>query len=156
RGNHDQMLVDACEDSSKFAIWRSLAGANPLAGYGVPPTFDGLQSIPADHRNFLKEICRDWFATESFIFVHAGIRSNLMPDEEERERLQWLTLDSASPHESGRIVICGHSAQRSGRIADLGHTICIDTAITSGGWSTGLALDTFEFWQANERGETRK
>jgi serine/threonine protein phosphatase 1 len=155
RGNHDQMMVDAREDSSKFAIWECLGGENPLASYGAPFSIEGLQSVPAEHWEFLQETSRDWFETDELIFVHGGIRADRAPDEEDRERLLWLTLEAASLHDSGRTVICGHSRQESGQIADLGHTICIDTGINSGGWLTGLALDTFEFWQVNADGELR-
>jgi serine/threonine protein phosphatase 1 len=52
-------------------------------------------------------------------------------------------------------VIRGHSAQRSGRITDLGHTICLDTNIADGGWLTCLSLDNFEYWQADRDGQSR-
>ena len=63
-----------------------------------------------------------------------------------------LTLAMAAPHGSGRTVVCGHSAQASGRIADLGHTICIDTGITKGGKLTCLELSGFDYWQASADG----
>ena len=65
-------------------------------------------------------------------------------------------LDTARPHRSGRLVVCGHSSQRSGAIADLGHTICIDTAIAWGVRLTCLALPERRFWQASPDGRVRR
>jgi serine/threonine protein phosphatase 1 len=114
RGNHDQMLVDACLDSSKIGIWECLAGPDPLASYGAGST------------------------------------------EELLDHLQWLTLSMALPHDSGRTVVCGHSALASGQIADLSHTICIDTGISKGGLLTCLELTDFDYWQSTGDGRTHR
>jgi serine/threonine protein phosphatase 1 len=52
-------------------------------------------------------------------------------------------------------VVCGHTAQRTGSIADLGHTICIDTAIAYGGWLTCLDLENFAVYQTAQDGSHR-
>jgi serine/threonine protein phosphatase 1 len=155
RGNHDQMMIDAHCDPAKITIWECLGGRNPLSSYGHGDLKTQLQTVPPEHWEFLQATCRDYFETPEFIFVHGGIRNTVAPAEEERERLQWMTLGTAEPHLSQRTVICGHSAQRSGQIVNLGHTICADTGITHGGWLTCLALDTFDFWQVNADGERR-
>ena len=152
RGNHDQMLVDAYLDSSKFGIWECLAGAEPLASYGSGTTEDLLGKIPEDHLKFLRNRCVDHFQIDRFVFVHGGIRPDRSPAEEDTDHLHWLTLSMALPHETGLTVICGHSAQVSGQIADLGHTICIDTGISKGGKLTCLELSGFEYWQSTEEG----
>jgi serine/threonine protein phosphatase 1 len=72
------------------------------------------------------------------------------------DHLHWLTLSMAFPHESGRTVICGHSAQASGRVADLGHTICVDTGISKGGKLTCLDLIDFDYWQSTEDGRIHR
>jgi serine/threonine protein phosphatase 1 len=147
RGNHDQMMIDAHLDRSKLPFWECLAGDHPLSGYGDGPLTARLQRVPPEHWVFLQTSCTNFFATPSYIFVHGGIRSNIAPEQETHERLQWGTLSSAEKHGSGRTVVCGHSAQDSGNIVDLVHTICVDTGIANGGWLTCLALDTFEYWQ---------
>lgn len=152
RGNHDQMLLDAYEDPSKFGIWECLAGADPLASYGCGTTEELLGRIPEDHLKFLRNRCVDQFEIDRFIFVHGGIRPDRSPSQEDTDHLHWLTLAMASPHETGRTVICGHSAQASGQIADLGHTICIDTGVSKGGRLTCLDLVGFDYWQSTEDG----
>jgi hypothetical protein len=69
----------------------------------------------------------------------------------------WETLEPATwrPHESGKTMICGHSAQRSGRPLVLDHAICIDTWVYGDGWLTCLDVASEVYWQANERGESR-
>jgi len=156
RGNHDQMMLDAYRDSSAYGIWECLSGDDPLASYGPGSTQDLLEHIPKHHISFLGDRCRDFYETDSFIFTHAGIRSHISPSEEDIERLQWTVLSSAAPHLSKRTVICGHSSQKTGHIADLGHTICIDTGITKGKYLTCLDLGDFSYVQASADGKILK
>lgn len=155
RGNHDQMMIDARFDRNKQAIWECLGGDEGLTGYGDGPMREQLRRVPTTHWDFLEKRCVNFFETPEVIFVHGGLRPNIEPRYEDTERLQWMTLSVAEAHQSGRLVVCGHSAQRSGSVADLGHTICIDTGIAKGGWLTCMAIDTFEFWQASAAGEVR-
>ncbi|HEY1122235.1 MAG TPA: metallophosphoesterase family protein [Haloferula sp.] len=153
RGNHDQMLLDAHLDPVTHSIWESLGGDDPLISYGDGESSELIQRIPESHWHFLAETCVDFHEDERFIFVHAGIRPHLSPQEEDADHLHWLTLSTAQPHLSQRTVICGHSVQASGQIADYGHTICIDTGITKGKFLTCLGLGSFEFWQASQEGD---
>jgi 3',5'-cyclic AMP phosphodiesterase CpdA len=155
RGNHDQMMIDGHREASAIAIWECVGGENPLSSYADGELKNLLDRVPASHWRFLEEECRDYYATPEFIFVHGGIRAEIDPANEERDRLLWTALSLAAPHYSGRTVICGHTPQRNGEIADLGHTICIDTGITRGGPITCLDLGTFWFWQANVDGNRR-
>ena len=154
RGNHDQMLIDAYRDPEKLSVFECLGGENPLSSYGEGGTPSLLSRIPESHWEFL-EGSRDYFETAEFIFVHGGIRPEIDPVDEDRERLQWTTLSLAAPHRSGRTVICGHSSQQSGLIADLGHTICVDTGIARGKWVTCLDVRTFAYWQSDAEGKCR-
>jgi serine/threonine protein phosphatase 1 len=155
RGNHDQMMIDARHNPANQAVWACLGGERPLASYGPGDLQHTKLLVPEAHWDFLENRCRDYFETEEFIFVHGGIRADMEPAQEEKERLLWTTLAHAEPHDSARTVICGHTSQKDGHITDLGHTICIDTAISKGAWLTCLCVETFEFWQANALGECR-
>jgi serine/threonine protein phosphatase 1 len=69
-----------------------------------------------------------------------------------RERLEpagWR------PHESGKTLICGQSAQRSGCPLVLDAAVCIDTWACGDGWLTCLDVHQEAYWQANQRGEMR-
>jgi len=149
RGNHDQSLLNAIQDTSRVSMWECLAGQSPLASYGSGSTRQLLHCIPETHVEFLRDTCCNYHETEHYIFVHAGIRQDLSPEEEEVERLHWSSMSLAHPHSSGKTVICGHTAQVSGNILDLGHSICVDTAITKDGWLSCLNLDNFTFNQVS-------
>jgi serine/threonine protein phosphatase 1 len=56
------------------------------------------------------------------------------------------------PHYSGKIAILGHTAQRDGRILDLGYLKCIDTCCYGEGNLTALEVHTGQTWQADKRG----
>jgi serine/threonine protein phosphatase 1 len=152
RGNHDQMMLDAYRDPEKVEIWRCLAGEYPLASYGS----EDLDMVPPEHWTFLEDRCQNYHETNTHIYVHAGLRAQVSPSDETPERLQWTTLELAGAHHSGKLVICGHTAQHSGLIADLGHTICIDTGMSRNGWLTCLSVDRLEFLQANDSGRIRE
>ncbi|MDE0827561.1 MAG: metallophosphoesterase family protein [Akkermansiaceae bacterium] len=156
RGNHDQLMLDARKDPAlHLPGWECLSGGDPLASYGEGKTRKLLTSVvPKAHFEFLKKCCVNFHETDDFIFVHAGISPDRAPADESMDNLQWQKLPHAAAHQSGKTVICGHTAQNSGDIADLHHTICIDTGITKGLKLTALALDTFEFWQADPEGST--
>jgi serine/threonine protein phosphatase 1 len=152
RGNHDQIMIDARHKASKIPIWESLGGEETLMSYGSGTTGEVMKLIPEQHWEFLEHVCRNYYQTDDYIFVHGGIRSRVSAKKEKPERLLWTTLNDAAPHKSGRTVICGHTSQKNGRIADLGHTICIDTAMGKDVLLTCLKLGTFRFWQSDPRG----
>jgi hypothetical protein len=52
-------------------------------------------------------------------------------------------------------MICGHTAQKSGRPLNLAHAVCIDTFVYGDGWLTCLNVTTGQIWQANQRRQTR-
>ena len=87
----------------------------------------------------------NYFETDDFIFVHGGINPDVSPAAEAVKTLQWVSLEEASPHVSGRTVICGHTMQGTGSIADLDRTICIDTGLTQGKFLICLDLHDFSF-----------
>jgi len=52
-------------------------------------------------------------------------------------------------------MVCGHTAQKGGVPANLGHAICIDTWAYGGQWLTALDVESGTCWQCNEEGERR-
>ena len=67
----------------------------------------------------------------------------------------WEKFNDPAPHESGKVMVCGHTPQRDGLPRSIGHAICVDTHIYAGGWLTCLDVQTGEYWQANERRQVR-
>ena len=85
---------------------------------------------------------------------------NAYPDiplaEQPAYMLRWEPFDDPPPHESGKVMVCGHTSQKTGRPRNLGHALCIDTHAHGGGWLTCLDPRAGRLWQASERGEVRE
>ena len=69
--------------------------------------------------------------------------------------LYWESFDDPRPHQSGKVMVCGHTPQRDGVPRNKGHAVCIDTGVHAGGWLTCLDVKSGTYWQANEQGRTR-
>ena len=116
-----------------------------------------LDDIPADHWEFLESETRAYYETPTHFFVHANAYPDIPLEDQPDFMLYWEKFDDPPPHVSGKVMICGHTPQRSGRAqVDIGHAICIDTNACRGGWLTCLDVDSGLYWQANQAGETRK
>ncbi len=150
RGNHEIMMLGARNDRSELVEWLSHGGDTTLKSYGCRTFAD----IPESHWNFIEHTVPFHEAERDF-FVHANAYPDLALTEQPDEMLYWEFFDSPAPHQSGRRMICGHSAQRSGQPLDAGHAVCIDTWAHGGGWLTCLETATDQYWQANQKGDLR-
>jgi serine/threonine protein phosphatase 1 len=163
-GNHDEMFLQLLTDANAgrpraLSSWLRMGGDTTLASYGAPPgktTWADLTRIPAEHAAFI-ERCRAYYETATHIFVHANYDPVLPMNEQPFELLRWESLRDVIPdaHCSGKIVIAGHSSQKTGEILELGYLICIDTYCYGGGWLTALDVQTGEAWQTDLQGELR-
>ncbi len=153
RGNHDLWMLQAQRDRNWFDSWlgEGIGGVETLESYGA----QNIDTVPASHWQFLREL-RRFYETDSFIFTHASLNGSLpLKDQSERDLL-WRRVTKATPHFSGKTLICGHTSQENGVPLDLGHAICIDTLAYGGGWLSCLEPKTHYLWQANQNGETRE
>jgi serine/threonine protein phosphatase 1 len=152
-GNHDVLLIDIRNgQSSLYNDWLLFGGKATLMSYGTLRP----EEIPADHIEFL-ENCMLYYDTEKHIFLH-GTYDPALPME--RQSLQTLLWDKIrptppTPHCSGKTVIVGHTAQRTGQILDLGYLKCIDTCCYGDGYLTALDINTGQIWQADKTGRMR-
>ena len=151
-GNHEEMLFQAFRGSDDLRFWLQFGGEETLDSYGRTRSLD---LIPREHVQFLRR-CRNYFETDTHIFVHASYSSDRALDETSEQILRWLPITHSTPppHFSGKTVIVGHVPQESGQILDLGHVKCIDTGCCTGGWLTAIDA-TGRVWQANERARLR-
>jgi serine/threonine protein phosphatase 1 len=153
-GNHEEMLFEALADSCRLDDFLGVGGDDTLDSYG--PDRD-LSLIPDDHIKFLKS-CLDYYETDTHIFVHANYYQDTPMDEQPVGMMRWesITDMTPGPHETGKIVIVGHTSQKNGEIFDSGHVKCIDTHCYGGGWLTALDVHTEEVWQADIEGNLRR
>ena len=155
RGNHEVMMIESREDRWMYDRWREFGGLETMLSYGVDYFADWHARLPGDHWAFLLGT-PIYHETDSHIFVH-GSPEPLVDVSQQSERvLIWKRIDTLEPHKSGKIIICGHTPQRSGVPWNLGFGVCIDTAAVYGGWLTCLDADTGHYWQSNEGGEVRE
>ncbi len=154
QGNHEEMLLAACESEPALRYWENCGGVATLNSY----KFGGkLRDIPPRHWQLLAEQV-PYFETETCVFTHANYLSDVPFSEQPEHQLRWALFEPADmhPHCSGKRVIVGHTEQRSGEILDLGFATCIDTACWRHGWLTALAPQSGECWQASRWGVMRE
>ncbi len=152
-GNHEVMMLQALDEGpgEAFEFWQRWGGAETLASYG-----GSAEDVPTPHRRFL-ENCGLFWETEGFAFVHA----NYLPDEpweaQPTEVVLWKSLKKyrPGPHQSGKTVVMGHSAQRDGEVLDAGHLVCVDTFCYGGGWLTAWDCHARVAWQVDREGQQR-
>lgn len=150
RGNHEIMMLRARRERSAIPDWLGFGGDATLDSYGAS-SFD---DIPEAHWDFLKSTLPYHEADRDF-FVHANACPDRALADQPDAMLYWEFIGVPDPHCSGRRMVCGHSAQRSGVPLDFGHAVCIDTWAHGGGWLTCLDVGANAIWQASLTGELR-
>jgi serine/threonine protein phosphatase 1 len=152
-GNHEEMLVTALDHPSEINYWLDCGGKPTLESYGYRP---GGVLIPSDHARFIRG-CRDYYETETHIFVHANYDHSLPMNRIARTKLRWESIVPTrlcAPF-SGKQVIVGHTPQVNGEVLDLGFLVCLDTDCSRGGWLSALEVGTGRVIQTNQEGEVR-
>ncbi len=159
KGNHEEMALEAIADPSKIERWIGNGGGETLSSYGWRSGNSRraiTDWIPAAHIELILGT-RDYFETDSTIFVHAGYVPELPMSEQPELALRWrvCSRETTQPHCSGKRVIVGHTPQRSGEVLDLGFVKCIDTNCVRGGWLTALEVESGDLWQVDRHGKVR-
>ena len=156
RGNHESLMLQARFNSRSAADWLDAGGDATLESYGAASLPEGLAAVPASHWAFLEHQCVDCWETETHFFAHGSAYPNIPLFEQPPYILHWGRFNEAKPHESGKIMICGHTSQKSGLPANRGFAVCIDTWPNGAGWLTCLDTDSGAIWQANQSGQQRQ
>ena len=151
RGNHEIMMEAARQTPGEFAFWHRHGGEQTLQSYNTTRLDD---SVPGKHWDLLAN-CRPYHESETHFFVHANALPDVALPDQPDAILYWQFFDDPAPHQSGKTMVCGHSAQRSGVPLGIGHAICIDTYAYGGGWLTCLDTESGVYWQVNHNGDLR-
>lgn len=154
-GNHELMMCAARESQRHYDEWIACGGVAALKSYARLGRNGRLRDVPEAHWEFMKRGCRAYYETETHFFVHANAYPDMPLDEQPDYMLYWEQFNDPPPHKSGRIMVCGHTPQASGRPRNIGHAVCIDTRAHAGGWLTCLDIQSGKYWQANQRGQVR-
>jgi serine/threonine protein phosphatase 1 len=155
RGNHEIMKLQSRDSDEAFKRWMECGGAATLASYSPFGDAGRLVDVPETHWELLEQETRAWFETATHFFVHANAYPDCPLAEQPDFMLYWEAFDDPSPHESGKVMVCGHTSQKSGLPRNIGHAVCVDTWAHGEGWLTCLDVGSGRYWQANQRGDTR-
>ncbi len=157
RGNHEIMMLDSRESKSWLNSWLQYGGEATLRSYaranGEPGSFG---DIPDAHIDFLENELHAYYECETHFFVHANVDASAELERQSDATLYWRKLGEPQRHCSGKIMVCGHTPQKSGLPFNNSNAICIDTFAYGGGWLSCLDVESGTIWQANELGEKRK
>jgi serine/threonine protein phosphatase 1 len=149
-GNHEQMMLEARESRDMRKIWLGFGGAEAVEAYG------SFEAIPDAHWRFLEKDCLPYWEADTHFFVHANADPDRRLYAQSENMLRWEIFDHALPHESGKIMVCGHTSQKNGLPCNKGFAVCIDTYAHGGGWMTCLEVNSGTIWQANQAGQVRQ
>ena len=156
RGNHEIMMLDAREKDSWLRPWLSYGGAETLQSYALSSEQAGsFADIPDDHMDFLEQRLFAYYECDTHIFVHANADANTALPDQPDAALYWKRYRDPVKHCSGKVMVCGHTEQRSGLPLNDQTSICIDSWAYGDGWLSCLDVASGMIWQANEAGETR-
>ena len=155
RGNHDVMMVQARDNPLDMPFWLGFGGMETLVSYGRDGEPATLLDVPAAHWDFLENACVRYHEIDTHFFVHANAEPNAPLAQQADRILYWQRFGHPAPHPSGKVMVCGHTAQANGWPLHAGHAVCLDTKVYETGWLTCLDVATGVFWQANEDGQAR-
>ncbi|MGB3617109.1 MAG: metallophosphoesterase family protein [Catalinimonas sp.] len=152
RGNHDLMMMSARRHMPDLRMWLDVGGLAVLDSYGIGDDLRWHEHVPAEHWRLL-EATHPYHREGNVHFVHATLTPGVPLKKQSDEALYWEKLQDPAPYAPDALVVCGHTAQRSGQIADFGHTVCIDTFVYGDGYLTCFEVESGRYWQANQQGE---
>jgi serine/threonine protein phosphatase 1 len=159
-GNHDKMMLDARGgDEAALDVWLGSGGGSTLESYAPAPGVRGrLADVPDDHWEFLARRCVLFHETPTHFFVHANAYPDIPLDEQPEYMLLWERFrpEKSRPHESGKVMVCGHTSQHEMVPLVLPHAICLDTWAHAGGLLTACDVTDGTIWQADPRGRVSR
>lgn len=155
-GNHEILFIDAMAEQLDVEAWLRVGGRETLLSYAPDHTTLSWNHVSAEHMEFLNERCLRHWETEKHLFVHANANAVFPLTEQSDDWLFWTRFDDSYPHVSGKTMVCGHTAQKSGIPTLRPHAICLDTWAYGEGWLTCMDVNSGEFIQANQAGQIKK
>lgn len=156
RGNHDVMFAQAIEGEN-ISRFRKVGGDETLKSYAKYGNRSGkLNDVPEHHFQFLESELLPYYEMDTHFFVHANAYADYPLADQPDYMLYWEKFNYPPRHMSGKIMVCGHSSQKSGRPLVTEDAICIDTFAHGGGWLSCLDVQADMLWQANRDGDVRQ
>ncbi|AMV73501.1 metallophosphoesterase family protein [Desulfuromonas carbonis] len=140
RGNHEQMFLDFIDGRASW-IFLANGGQQTLDSYGAATR----NEIPASHQAFLRQLPTSYRCGE-FLFVHAGLRPGVAPEDQREEDLLWIRAEFLdSDYDWGQTIVFGHTPQPRPLLA--ARRIGLDTGAVYGRQLTCCDLLSRRCWQ---------
>lgn len=105
RGNHEEMMLNACRNRTESLVWLQNGGIATLESFRVEDACE----IPIETRKFIANLPY-YIILDRFILCHAGI--NCLADNpfDDHQSMLWgRDLPVITERLDGRRVICGHT-----------------------------------------------
>ncbi len=105
RGNHEEMLLNACRNRYDFLLWVENGGQFTLKSFGVEDACE----VPARYLQLMSGFPY-YIMLEEFIICHAGVNYNAKEPLSDTEAMLWSRDLVVMPDRlGGRRLICGHT-----------------------------------------------
>ncbi len=141
RGNHEQMFAEYLEGHEPTAFLMN-GGLKTLSSYQD----NGKWPIPSSHHSFL-ETLSNYYETEDYIFVHAGLRPGIPLSKQDNNDLIWIRHEFiSSSYNWGKTVVYGHTPLKEPFLAE--SRLGLDTGCVYGRQLTCCDVRTRKVWQA--------
>jgi serine/threonine protein phosphatase 1 len=155
-GNHEILFLDALARRIDPEGWLRVGGSETLRSYSPDHASLSWELVNPAHVEFLTERCLRYFEDEKHLYVHANANAYFSLADQTDDWLFWTRFDDAYPHVSGKMMICGHTAQKSGLPTVKPSALCLDTWAYGQGWLTCLHVESGDLIQANQSGQIRR
>jgi serine/threonine protein phosphatase 1 len=145
KGNHEEMLEKYLSGEDRLTYLVN-GGQQTLDSYMRRPREDGEPVIPPEHMRFFKAL-RLYYETESYIFVHAGLKNSVPLEAQTPEDMLWIRRKFIeSHHDFGKQVVFGHTPLHEPLL--MPNKIGIDTGAVYGNKLTCVRLPELVFYTA--------
>ncbi len=150
KGNHEEMALNVLRDGRGLDLWMEYGGKSTLESYG-----GSIDKIPEEHVEFLDQ-CVPYYETDEYVFVHANLEPKVALDQQSSQWLRWQRFKSSQPRwDANRLVICGHTPQKSGLPLMTDGWLCLDTYTYGGMALTATELNSAMLYQSLANGQYR-
>ena len=143
KGNHEEMLEKYLNGKDRVSYLVN-GGQQTLESYMNRPREEDEPPIPRKHLDFYNDL-KTFYETESYIFVHAGLKNKVPVEKQKTEDLLWIRKRFIeSKYDFGKMVVFGHTPLHEPLL--LPNKIGIDTGAVYGNKLTCVRLPELVFY----------
>lgn len=151
-GNHEILFLEALSHRIDAEGWLRVGGRETIQSYSPGHQDPPWDAVKREHLEFLSQRCLRYYEDKDNMYVHANANAYFNLADQSDDWLFWTRFDDVFPHTSGKRIICGHTAQKSGMPNVKSYAICLDTWVYGQGWLTCMDVEKETFVQANQAG----